>query len=42
MGQRLLLMLKWALDGTQPERAFTVSPMAWSQLLAYHTAFLAT
>jgi hypothetical protein len=35
-GQRILLMIKWAIEGTWPDRAFAVSPAAWRQLLAEH------
>jgi hypothetical protein len=36
-GQRILMTIKWALEGTWPERAFAVPPAAWQQLLAEHT-----
>jgi hypothetical protein len=35
-GQRILLTIKWALEGTWPARAFAVSLAAWHQLLADH------
>jgi aminoglycoside phosphotransferase (APT) family kinase protein len=39
-GQRLLMTIHWALDGTWPARAFAVSPAAWQRLLASHNHFL--
>jgi hypothetical protein len=44
-GQRILLTIKWALEGTGATcgaaRAFAVSPAAWRQLLAEHNRHLA-
>jgi hypothetical protein len=40
-GQRILLTIQWALQGTWPERAFAVPLAAWRQLLAEHNRFLA-
>jgi hypothetical protein len=39
-GQRILMTIKWALEGTWPARAFAVSPSAWHQLLAEHNQLL--
>jgi hypothetical protein len=39
-GQRILLTIKWALEGTWPERAFAMSPAAWHQLLKEHNQLL--
>ena len=35
-GRRILMLIQWAIDGTWPERAFAVSPVAWQKLLAEH------
>jgi aminoglycoside phosphotransferase (APT) family kinase protein len=36
IGRRLLLTIKWALDGTWPHRAFSVPDDAWHQLTQDH------
>jgi hypothetical protein len=41
-GRRLLLTIKWAIDGEWPERAFNVSHAAWAQLLTRHASFVET
>lgn len=38
IGRRLLLTIRWALDGTWPHRALAVPDGAWRHLLAAHEA----
>jgi aminoglycoside phosphotransferase (APT) family kinase protein len=35
-GRRILMTIKWAIDGTWPERAFAVPATIWQRLLAEH------